>query len=59
MPGRHSRKDAVTQYKMTTNMFAVPGGFRAADSYLVDGAAPEAFWDAALFPSFHHRGGEV
>ena len=44
---------------MTTNMFAVPGGFRAADNCLVDGAAPEAFWDAVLFTSLHHRGGEV
>lgn len=44
---------------MTTNMFAVPEGFCAADNYLVDGAAPEAFWDAPLFTSLHHRGGEV
>lgn len=44
---------------MTTNMFAVPGGFRAADNYLIDVAAPEAFWDAALFTYLYHRGGEV
>lgn len=40
-------------------MFAVPGGFRAAGNYLVDVGTPKAFWDAALFTSLHHTGGEV